>query len=60
MVTLEGQQAGAVEVQHRSYSAAIRQILDAINQREGGSELRLDFVLSVANLWTKGQERRQS
>lgn len=53
VVTLEGQQAGAVVVQHRSDGAAVGQILDSVNQRKGGRELGLDFVLPVANLWTK-------
>lgn len=37
-------------MQHRSYSTAIRQIFDSINQRESRSELRLHFVLPIANL----------
>lgn len=46
-------------MQHSSYSAAIRQIFDRINQRESGSQLRLHFVLPIANLVKKREGRRR-
>lgn len=46
-------------MQHSSYSAAIRQIFDRINQRESGSQLRLHFVLPIANLGKKREGRRR-
>ncbi len=48
-------------MQHSSYSAAIRQIFDRINQRESRSQLRLHFVLPIANLqkMREGGRRRR-
>lgn len=37
-------------MQHRGNSAAIRKIFDRINQRESRSQLRLHFILPIANL----------
>ena len=48
-------------MQHSSYSAAIRQIFDRRDQRESRSQLRLHFVLPIANLGKKreGMRRRR-
>lgn len=46
-------------MQHSSYSTAIRQIFDRINQRESGSQLRLHFVLPIANLGERKEGRRR-
>lgn len=56
--TLQGQQAGAVEVQHSSYRTAIREIFNRRNQGESGRQLRLHFVFPVANLKKKERKRK--
>lgn len=47
-------------MQHSSYSAAIRQIFDRRNHGESWSQLRLHFVLPIANLGKKREGRKRT